>query len=215
MIHFIALKYKINFPKTVFHSIPENDHNLIDYNINAREFIKMAQNKIILPEGWVYRDKESLKKQQTTIKSFFSPKDVFKKQVHENIELARNIGDVVIGVHIRRGDYIDFNEGRWFYDNSTYIKKMNEVAQVFSDKQCVFIICANEEIDRNDFKDFTTLIHQRPAIVDLDLLAECDYIIGPPSTFTGWASFYNNVPAYYIDKPETTITINAFNKWFD
>jgi len=35
-------------------------------------------------------------------------------------------------------------------------------------------------------------------IEDLYTLASCDYIIGPPSTFTMWASFYGRVPLYKI-----------------
>jgi len=27
--------------------------------------------------------------------------------------------------------------------------------------------------------------------------AKCDYIVGPPSTFTSWASFYGDVPVYF------------------
>ena len=33
-------------------------------------------------------------------------------------------------------------------------------------------------------------------IGDLYSLAACDYIIGPPSTYTQWASFYGQVPRF-------------------
>jgi hypothetical protein len=36
-------------------------------------------------------------------------------------------------------------------------------------------------------------------IEDLYALASCDYIIGPPSTFSQWASFYGNVPRYMVN----------------
>jgi hypothetical protein len=33
-------------------------------------------------------------------------------------------------------------------------------------------------------------------IEDLYSLAQCDFLAGPPSTFTLWASFYGKVPLY-------------------
>jgi hypothetical protein len=33
---------------------------------------------------------------------------------------------------------------------------------------------------------------------DLHALARCDYIFGPQSTFTQWASFYGNKPLFLL-----------------
>ena len=41
-------------------------------------------------------------------------------------------------------------------------------------------------------------------------LAECDYIVGPPSTFSTWASFYGNVPIYRITDPSAEFSIADF-----
>ncbi|MCS6783545.1 MAG: hypothetical protein NZ482_10320, partial [Gloeomargarita sp. SKYG98] len=35
-------------------------------------------------------------------------------------------------------------------------------------------------------------------IEDLYGLAECDYLIATPSTYSGWASFYGQVPIYFL-----------------
>lgn len=42
------------------------------------------------------------------------------------------------------------------------------------------------------------------------LLARCDYIIDPPSTYTMWASFYGNVPLYMITDPTQSILLDSF-----
>jgi hypothetical protein len=34
---------------------------------------------------------------------------------------------------------------------------------------------------------------------DLYALAQCDYITGPPTTDTQWASFYGNHPMLFLD----------------
>lgn len=214
-LHAVALKLRVKFPGLVFHSIPENDLQLSQYDMNAPAFLKLVRHQVVVPEGWVYRDYTNFKKYLPEIRNLFSPKEEFKEAVKHNIDLARSVGNILIGVHIRRGDYIDFNGGKWFYNNQVYINKMREVEQLFVGKQCVFIICSQEKLDTNEFSGFKTVIAERPAIVDLYLLAECNYIFGPPSTFTGWASLYNTVPAYYMESADEKITINSFKEFFD
>jgi hypothetical protein len=34
--------------------------------------------------------------------------------------------------------------------------------------------------------------------VDLYSLARCDYVFGPPSTYSQWASFYGNKPLLHV-----------------
>jgi hypothetical protein len=214
-LHAIAVKFKVKFPGVVFHSIAENDRQLLTYDINAAEFVKLVQHQVVIPEGWVYRDFANLKKYLPEIRNLFSPREEFKKEVSRDIDLARSMGNVLIGVHIRRGDYIDFNDGKWFYDNNVYKNKMHDVEQAFNGKQCVFILCSNEPLNKEEFAGFKTLIAERPAIVDLYLLAGCDYIFGPPSTYTGWASLYNTVPACYVETADQKITIESFKEFFD
>jgi len=41
-------------------------------------------------------------------------------------DLRKNF-DCVIGVHIRRGEYISWNDGRYFFTDEVYIKKMEAI----------------------------------------------------------------------------------------
>jgi Glycosyl transferase family 11 len=214
-LHALALKFRIKLPGIIFHSIAENDLRLSQYDINQPGFVKLAQHQVVIPEGWVYRDYINFKKYLPQIKNLFSPKQEFRDAIKHEVDRARSMGDMLIGVHIRRGDYKDFNGGKWFYSNEVYINKMQEAERLFAGKQCVFIICSQEKLDTNEFSGFKTVIAERPAIVDLYLLAECNYIFGPPSTFTGWASLYNTVPAYYMESAGEKITIDSFKEFFD
>jgi hypothetical protein len=45
---------------------------------------------------------------------------------------------------------------------------------------------------------------------DLFSLAACDYIMGPPSTFTLWASFFGGVPLYTINNSSDSLRIESF-----
>lgn len=41
-------------------------------------------------------------------------------------------------------------------------------------------------------------------------MSQCDYLIGPPSTFTGWASYIGNVPLKYIESKNIDFTLEDF-----
>ena len=38
------------------------------------------------------------------------------------------------------------------------------------------------------------------AVLEMYALARCDLIVGPPSSFSGWASFMGNRPIFYLEK---------------
>jgi|GEM_PF-5447900 len=207
----VSLKLRFNIPGVVFHFIPQYDSSLNNFNIDSDDFTNLAKQKIVLPEGWIYRDFKHLKSFRKELAAYFSPKPIFKEQVQAEIDRAKLLGSTLIGIHIRRTDYKDFNSGKWYYSNLQYRAKMLEVTSILSN--CVFILCADEKLDASDFEDLSVIYAPRPAIVDLYLLAACHYIMGPPSTFSGWASCIGDVPAYYINDPLLPIKINSFNKF--
>lgn len=47
-------------------------------------------------------------------------------------------------------------------------------------------------------------------IEDMYTLAECDYIFGPPSTYTMWASFYGKRPLQKIREKNQRIDFDKF-----
>ena len=62
-----------------------------------------------------------------------------------------------------------------------------------------FLICSDEPQHGGDFARMNVHFGTGHAIEDLYALARCDYLIGPPSTFSAWASFYGKVPLYFIE----------------
>ncbi|MFN5837557.1 MAG: hypothetical protein ACK47J_12755, partial [Pseudanabaena sp.] len=47
-------------------------------------------------------------------------------------------------------------------------------------------------------------------IEDLYSMAKCDYLIGPPSTYSMWASFYGMVPLLHIYDKHQIINLKDF-----
>ena len=159
-------------------------------------------NRILFLSGWLFRDYISLKKHRELIKAIFEFDEQLVAVCRIKTEQLRRKNAILVGVHIRRGDYIDFENGKFFYSDEVYKDKINQLKKLFFDleKDINFIICTNDNsVHSSELLSGVDIIHNRGSdLSDLCILSFCDYIVGPPSTFSGWASFYGSVPLAYI-----------------
>ena len=179
----------------------------IIYSFNESEWIDLAKSDIsdlvksnnVLIFGWNYLDSINIYKHKKEVVDYWTPNAAYTKQVDYFNNLYREHAELLVGVHIRRGDYQSFNGGKYFYDNSIYQKIMFQFSglSLAKDKKIVFCICSDDKSVAL-VTPFICFEENRPFIVDLYLLAMCDFIIGPPSTFSAWASFYGDKPLAYI-----------------
>ena len=49
-------------------------------------------------------------------------------------------------------------------------------------------------------------------MIDLYGLAACDYIIGPPSTYSHWASFWGKGPLRPLDSSDLQLKLGDFKR---
>lgn len=184
-----------------------------DIDINSSDFLSLFQKKkLVLIYGWRFRDIENVKKHKQYILNFFSPVEKHQRKIDSLIRECRQDVDILVGVHIRRGDFRTYEQGRYYYNDEIYSDKMRQIEDYFTQhgKKVAFIVCSNEEIDLENFNGFK--IHSGPGheLEDLYSLAQCDYIIGPNSTYSMWASFYGEVPLFFIQEPDITVDFNKF-----
>lgn len=141
----------------------------------------------------------------------FYPKD-FKK--NELLEIKEK-GFVLIGVHIRRGDYRKFKGGSYYYNDTVYLTVINNVQTSFENngKKVYFFLCSDENVSELASQIPNCIYNSENHLID-DLygLSTCDYIFGPPSTFSMWASFYGNVPLQFLNHSEIKLPLNKFKK---
>lgn len=200
-----------HFFSCVFHSIRQTHDAVYKvFDMNDAAFVHVAQHKIVFAKGWHYRDASSLEKHAGAIRKIFRPAEKYLQQVHAITNSARNANTLLVGVHLRKGDYAIFFEGRWFYENSVYVEKMKSFRSLLQaqGKETKFILCSNEKINEEDFEGLEIISAESEAITDLYTLAVCDYIIGPPSTFSMWASYYGNVPLLILKNKAQTVCLD-------
>ena len=175
---------------------------------------KFFSIKIFINAWDMVMNMESLKldtSEKEIVRELFSPSDKVKKDVDEQFTNIRSDFDIIVGVHIRRGDYLQYHKGMFYYTNDKYWEVMTQMKKIYAPKKICFIICSNEVIDLNAFKEIDCqCIKIASAVHDLYALSKVDYIIGPPSTFSKWASFIGDVPLAELLPGEFFITKEHF-----
>ena len=122
----------------------------------------------------------------------------YSNLLRNKFDKLKSKGKFLVGVHIRRGDYKTWNNGKYYFDDSTYNKVILNLRDILlkQNKEPLFIIVSNEiipEIISCDYKINGSWIDDQIA------LQSCNLIVGPPSTFTLWASYISRIPIVNIE----------------
>lgn len=170
-------------------------------------------------KGWNTRtDTGYLKQTKQELQHIFRPKDEIMNKAKALIARMRQNADIVVGVHIRRGDYATWNDGRFFYELEDYHQFMLRVKALYKDRRVGFFISSNEDFALELFKDCNCHRFGREpsgAILDLYTLSLCDRIIGPFSSYSRWSSFIGEVPLCFLETKEQHFTEDSFSKITD
>src|SRR5256885_16731419 len=84
------------------------------------------------------------------------------------------------------------------------------IEAAFPDRRVGFLIRSDSPPDPENFRRQRHFFGGANPVTDLCALSKCDFIAGPPSTFTQWASFWGDVPLYSIDSPTAPISAEDF-----
>jgi len=166
-----------------------------EVDLNGSFFAEVLESeKLILPLGWKFSDHLGISQYRKEIIRYFTPVESVRNPVEAIVCRARSKGDLLVGVHIRQEDYRNWKNGIHFYETEQYARWMRELADGSPGKRMVFLVCASGALDETLFRDL--LIVRGPGFPagDLHALSLCDKIIGPPSTFSTWASYHGGVP---------------------
>jgi hypothetical protein len=163
-------------------------------------------------DGWQHgEDISFVREQKEKIVELFKPTTIVANTVYESF---KGFDGITIGVHVRRGDYKDYLGGKYYYSSDAYYRIMHRIRQLFasSNQKLRFLICSNEPfeipIENNDV--FT--IQGADGITDLYALSKCNYIIGPPSSYSQWASFIGDVPLCLLLSETMDISMESFSR---
>lgn len=181
----------------------DSDQNSYYILENEKDFLK--NEKLLILQGWRFRSPQCVIRQKNNVRPLFQLKPYWKNRVHDLINNCRKDCDILIGVHVRRGDYKTFMNGMYYFDDETYRNYMQQISKLFPGKKAGFLICSNENVSIKEPDGCSIIYPKGHFIEDLYSLAECDYILGPPSTFSQWASYFGDKPLKILSKPDSPI----------
>lgn len=161
--------------------------------------------------GWRFRDRGALEKNQEMVRRIFTPRERYRRMVDEQVHPFRDACDCLVGVHLRRGDYATFRNGKYAYADDVYRRVMGGLAEQLPGR-VGFLLASDEPVSPSLYSGFNVLLCAGHELLDLYSLACCDYIVGPPSTYSMWASFYGDVPLCHIETPDAAIRLESFSR---
>jgi hypothetical protein len=190
-------------------------------SLKARGYIQNGRSNIFrklfglnLIEGWPNRlgNARMVVEQSDNIRPIFD----FRKKITSDVDsLFSSVSDcTVVGVHIRRGDYQEWLGGIYYFTDEEYHRVMKNVERQFSERgeNVKFLLCSNEKIDLDNYKGLDCFTIPDPSgTKDLYALSKSNYIIGPPSSFSQWASFYGKVPVACITSANQDLKLSDFS----
>jgi hypothetical protein len=178
-------------------------------NLDNTSFIKVInENKIVFIHDFYILGSNGQNNYADKIRRYFSPDKNVIKTVKLLLDPKKGLFDIFVGVHIRLGDYREYEKGRWYYSLDQYSLIMQRVKDLFYGKKILFVIISNENISGHSFSKFDYIFGTGVPIEDLYLLSRCDYLVGPPSSYSRWAAFYGNIPLCVVINANQEIAFN-------
>ncbi len=201
-----SLKYRMSPPRTAVFQWAGLDY----CELRSPQFQALLSRPLLLLAGWRFVDLALFDKHADQLRRFFQPAAPHRENVAALLQSCRDDTDVLVGVHIRRGDYKDFAGGRFFYSHQVYADLMCRTQALFPKQRVRFLLCSNEPVPAECFQSVDYRLGTNHLVEDLYALAGCDFLLGPESTYSMWASFYGQVPLYRVYEPDKTITQDDF-----
>lgn len=187
---------------------------------------KMLRHRHIVVSGWHARFYDLFLKYRSEICDLFTLDAQYTEPVKAKMQEKENYiphSTFRLGVHIHRGDYAQWNDGIYCYDDETYARHINRFAAMHPEKEIhVYLSTNDSSVTEERYQELCPQVHihhlHGSAPEDLFMLSECDYLIGPPSTFSLVAAMYHDIPLYRMDTGnEELMTQEAFKRfdyWF-
>jgi hypothetical protein len=193
------LAYRLNLKLSLFPSLLLKQGELLDLDDDP-DFEGLVRSKYILfLSGFYFAAPASLQRHRQEIVTTLAPPAEVRDSARRAMGLVRQRADVQVGVHMRRTDYRTFCDGLLFYTDDELFGVMQHLAEELKPQTVCFHLVSDEPINPMAFRGLNTEIHCGTPLEDMYLLALCDYIIGPNSSFSHWASFWGAVPLHILD----------------
>ena len=182
------------------------------FNLEIKDDLRNLKEVKLLSfvDGWQHRNDVSfIVEQKKKIVKLLRPAEEIVSKVGKYFE---NYDGMTVGVHIRRGDYKSYLGGKYYFSDECYLRIIDQIRALYDGTKIRFLLCSNEKFNIPEEAKDMFMIEKSDGITDLYALSKCDIIIGPPSSYSQWASFYGDVPLCLILSDKMNVRIDSFSK---
>lgn len=174
----------------------------------------------IIPHVYFVKENVTTKKSKFRLKNLDQIKYIYTpdKNITDEVDdvFREKNNAILVGVHIRRGDYLTYENGKYFYGLEEYKDMMLQMVKLLPNKDVIFFIASNEDVSIPFFSGLNCFsLPNSSSVKDSYALSLTDYIIGPPSTFSAWSSLYGDIPLYFIEDSKVKMSLDKFKKIVD
>ena len=161
--------------------------------------------------GWDYRCHELTHKYRSQLSRLYRLRhSLTEVELHlvQQMQQARRAGFKVVGLHVRRGDYSSWQGGRYCFSDDAYASIVRSISSQFSGQgdDCFVVVFTNDVVAPTCGQDLTA---GGRWFADLIGMQNCDLLVGPPSTFTLWASYSASVPYIHLQSVDDVISLQS------
>ena len=212
--------YKARFYRTIISNLLRKlglFNNVMTFGLQEDKKIEVLNKNIdqdYYVEGWGFRVHDLTAKYQDLFIEKYSLKEEYyiNNHLYQELQSIDRETNSVIGVHIRRGDYKTHQGGKFYFCDEVYEKYISNMRKEIKEKlskNAIFILFSDEVTGFNENSNFYHF--NNTWYVDHFLMSNCDYLIGPPSTFTLWASYIGKNKYLHILDDSGIIDMNRLS----
>jgi hypothetical protein len=165
---------------------------------------RLARRPLLVVAGWQLRDEVAVERHAGLVRRVFEPRPERRARAAAAAAAARGDADLLVGLHVRRGDYVRFDGGRFFYSPEQYARIVERVRAAAAPRRVAILACS-DELEAIEALGPGVAAGPGHLVEDLYALAECDAVVGPPSTFSAWAGFHGRAAVHHVEDPEAEI----------
>lgn len=173
-----------------------------DYDTNPPQRLlgPLLRGRDVYFSSWLFRGFSSLVRCRDEVVQVFRPRSEVANAVADANSRWHSNASRLVGVHIRWEDYRGTEQ---FLTVAQYRSAMQRMLQLSQGERVRFVIFSNEPLDLEHFSGLPVVLSsgETPQF-DLYGMAQCDFLMAPPSTFSGWASYYGQVPLLQLNSRE-------------
>lgn len=203
----------------VSRQLPQVYPNAIDFQLKRARFVNADFR------GYFQYNTSFYAKYKDYFRSLYQPVPEIEEEMKKGLKLLRSKGKTVVGIHLRRGDYLDFvNHNKYFVaPTSWYIQWLRKVWGTL-EEPVLFI--ASDELDKvvPDFAEFNPVtsldlnmygnIRKDAGFYpDFYLLTQCDVMAISNSSFSFSASMLNERCSLFLRPRQQTGSLIPYNPW--